>query len=112
MPWNETCPVSERINFINDWIAEKGSVSGLCETYGITRETGHLWICRFKQGGYPALEDRTKALQPPLNNLGRARARSSSRTPQTSACNQMASRGSDVEQPPSPPPSPPPPLVV
>lgn len=61
MPWKETCPVTERINFINDWIAKKGSVSGLCATYGITRETGHLWIRRFKQGGYPALEDRSKA---------------------------------------------------
>jgi len=61
MPWKETCPVSERTCFINDWLAKAGSVSGLCRAYGISRDTGYHWINRFKQGGYPGLEDRSKA---------------------------------------------------
>ncbi|MBZ0138138.1 MAG: integrase core domain-containing protein [Planctomycetes bacterium] len=53
--------MSEKMNFINDWLAGCGTVSGLCQTYGDSRETGHLWIRRFKQLGASGLVDRSKA---------------------------------------------------
>jgi transposase InsO family protein len=65
MPWKETCPMSERLNFINDWLSKRGCVGGLCEAYGITRETGHKWIRRFKANGKSGLEDNSRA---PLNH--------------------------------------------
>jgi putative transposase len=61
MPWKETCPMSERVNFIRDWCSRRGSVSGLCRVYGISRETGHKWILRFKQDGNSGLLDNSRA---------------------------------------------------
>lgn len=61
MPWKETCPMSERLNFISDWLSRRGSVSGLCRTYGISRETGHKWIRRHKENGKSGLQDKSRA---------------------------------------------------
>jgi transposase InsO family protein len=61
MTWKETCAVSERTNFINEWLSKRGSVSGLCEAYGISRETGHKWIRRFMEDGKSGLEDKSRA---------------------------------------------------
>ena len=61
MPWKETCPVSERINFINDWLERRGCVVGLCRVYGVSRKTGFKWIQRFKEDGKSGLGDRSRA---------------------------------------------------
>ena len=61
MPWKETCPMSERTNFINDWLSRRGSVSGLCVAYSISRDTGHKWIRRYKENGKSGLQDSSKA---------------------------------------------------
>lgn len=61
MPWKVTCPMSERLNFVNDWLTRRGSISGLCEVYGISRKTGSKWIARFKANGNSGLEDISRA---------------------------------------------------
>lgn len=61
MPWKETCPMSERLNFVNDWLTRRGSVSGLCQVYGISRKTGSKWIARFKANGKSGLQDNSRA---------------------------------------------------
>jgi len=57
--------MSERLNFISDWLSKRGSIKGLCDTYGISRETGHKWIRRFKANGKSGLEANSRA---PLNH--------------------------------------------
>ncbi len=61
MPWKETCPMSERLSFINDWLTKRGSISGLCRVYSVSRKTGSKWIRRFKQQGKSGLEDKSRA---------------------------------------------------
>lgn len=61
MPWKETCPVLERYDFINDWLTRRGSLSGLCQVYGISPKTGWKWIRRFKQHGKSGLEECSRA---------------------------------------------------
>ncbi|MBZ0136284.1 MAG: helix-turn-helix domain-containing protein [Planctomycetes bacterium] len=63
MPWKVTCPMSERLNFINDWLTRRGSVAGLCAVYGISRKTGSKWIARFKANGKSGLQDNSRACQ-------------------------------------------------
>jgi len=67
MPWKVTCPMSERLNFVNDWLTRRGSISGLCEVYGISRKTGCKWIRRFKANGKSGLEDRSRACRTHAN---------------------------------------------
>lgn len=61
MPWNQTCPMSERAKFA--LAAEEGlfSMTELCRRFGISRKTGYKWLGRYREGGLEALEDRSRA---------------------------------------------------
>lgn len=60
MPWRARSVVSQREEFVALASAPGACVSLLCERFGISRETGHLWIRRFKGGGAAALADRSR----------------------------------------------------
>jgi len=68
MPWRKADALSERTKFILEWerrcAQELGppNVSELCRMYGISRQTGHLWISRYVQGGCDlrTLDDRSR----------------------------------------------------
>jgi transposase InsO family protein len=52
--------MNERRDFIEDWLQDQWSVSGLCAEYGISRKTGYKWIERFRVGGMENLADQPK----------------------------------------------------
>ena len=60
MPWSETSPMDQRMQFIADYCQEFFSTTELCERYGISRKTGYKWISRYQQEGPPGLEQRTR----------------------------------------------------
>lgn len=60
MPWQARSIVSQREEFVALAGAPGSCVSLLCERYGISRETGHLWLRRFAVGGVAALSDRSR----------------------------------------------------
>src|SRR5579859_7894639 len=71
MPWKECRAMSEKVQFVER--AEKGErVAALCREFGVSRETGHKWIKRFKEGGYEALQEQSR--RPKTTPLPRADA--------------------------------------
>ena len=58
MPWKETCPMDERVEFIVECLRGELSMSELCRKYEISRKTGYKWVERFHEGrtGSPAPE--------------------------------------------------------
>src|SRR5690348_5750736 len=60
MPWKETCPMDERLKFVGQYLKGEMSVAGLCESYGISRKTGHKWLKRYVDEGVIALVDRSR----------------------------------------------------
>jgi putative transposase len=51
--------MSEKLEFVER--AAKGeSVAALCREYGVSRQTGHKWIRRFKERGYEGLEEESR----------------------------------------------------
>lgn len=58
MPWSETTPMEQKVQFIADYLREIYSIAELCERYRITRKTGYKWISRFIQEGPPGLKSR------------------------------------------------------
>lgn len=60
MPWRQSSPVSERIQFVQDVARAEGSFSELCLRYGISRKTGYQWWRRFGDEGVSGLEDRSR----------------------------------------------------
>jgi len=51
--------MSQKQEFVERF-AKGEKVAALCREYGISRETGHKWIRRFKEAGYDGLEDKSR----------------------------------------------------
>jgi transposase-like protein len=60
MPWNKTCPMNERQNFIQDWLTRDRSFAAVCENFGISRKTGYKWVERFRLQGNRGLNDKSR----------------------------------------------------
>jgi hypothetical protein len=41
MPWKETSPMDQKVQFIADFRRQRFSFSELCERYDISRKTGY-----------------------------------------------------------------------
>ena len=61
MPWNETCVMDERTQFIVDWKRGLLPMTALCEAYGISRKNGYKWRDRYLAEGWDGLEDKSRA---------------------------------------------------
>jgi len=61
MSWKNTNPMEEKIRFIRAWKSEQFSVTELCQTFGISRTTGHILIKRYKEKGELAFSEESKA---------------------------------------------------
>lgn len=61
MPWLETSPVEERIQFISDASSNRFTMSELCARYGISRRVGYKWLARYEEEGRRGLRDRSRA---------------------------------------------------
>lgn len=70
MSWQESSVMDERMRFIVDCLEREEAMTRLCESYGISRQTGYKWLARYREHGAPGLLDRPRA---PLNH-GRATA--------------------------------------
>ncbi|MGI8617720.1 MAG: helix-turn-helix domain-containing protein [Gemmatimonadaceae bacterium] len=61
MPWLETAPVEERIQFIQDALSDRFTMSELCARYGVSRRIGYKWLARYEEEGRRGLRDRSRA---------------------------------------------------
>lgn len=60
MPWQARSIMSEREEFVVLAAAAGSNMTRLCERFGISRETGHVWLRRFNAGGAASLCDRSR----------------------------------------------------
>ena len=61
MPWLETVPVEERLQFIQDALSDRFTMSELCARYGVSRRIGYKWLARYEEEGRRGLKDRSRA---------------------------------------------------
>jgi len=60
MPWEEHRTMSLKVDFVERASQEGARVAPLCREFGISRETGHKWLRRFRERGYEGLEDESR----------------------------------------------------
>ena len=60
MPWKETCPMDQRVQFIADYLDGSYTKKDLCMYYGISRPTGDKWIDRYHNHGPEGLHERSR----------------------------------------------------
>ncbi len=63
MPWQEVCPVDERVRFITEVNQTQDSFAALCRRFGISRKTGYKWCDRYEEFGPSGLEERRPIAQ-------------------------------------------------
>ena len=71
MPWKSGTIMDSRLEFVRLASAGDVSVSELCRRFGISRQTGHLYLRRHRESGVAGLEDRSRR---PHTSPGRSEA--------------------------------------
>jgi len=61
MPWKETEPVEQRLEFMKEWKRRALPFSRLCAAFGVSPKTGYKWLERFEDQGRTGLADRSRA---------------------------------------------------
>lgn len=61
MPWRETNPMTERVQFTAAYLNEVYSMTELCERFGIRRTTGYKWVRRYTKEGLLGLQEKSRA---------------------------------------------------
>ena len=61
MPWKESGPMDERLQFVRDAASDRFTMSELCARYGVSRRVGYKWIARYDAEGRAGLVDRSRA---------------------------------------------------
>jgi putative transposase len=61
MPWNETDPMTERLQCMAAYLNQGYSMTELCERFGIRRHTGYQWVRRYTAQGRAGLPEQSRA---------------------------------------------------
>src|SRR5438876_6072676 len=61
MPWQESCAMDARIDFISELRSGLWTMTELCERYEVSRKTGYKWVARYASFGAAGLMERSHA---------------------------------------------------
>src|SRR5437773_4294960 len=61
MPWQESSPMSERLQFIQACLDRTQRIVDVCAQFGISEKTGQKWLARFRADGLTGLAERSHA---------------------------------------------------
>ena len=61
MPWKQTTPMEQKIEFICAWRSAKYTITDLCENFGISRPTAYKLISPFENMGFDGLPESSRA---------------------------------------------------
>src|SRR3954465_3973014 len=63
MPWRETSPMEQRLDFVREDETELFTMTELAAQYGISRKTGYKWLERYAADGATGVQDRSRRAQ-------------------------------------------------
>jgi len=55
MPWKASSVLEEKLRFIFEYERDEQTMTELCQSFGIARETGYVWLRRYRQSGVGGL---------------------------------------------------------
>ncbi len=61
MPWKASSVMEEKLRFICEYDLQEQTMSELCQRYGIARETGYVWLRRYRAYGLDGLREHSRA---------------------------------------------------
>jgi transposase InsO family protein len=61
MPWKASSVMEEKVRFVLEYEQDERGMRELCEVYGIARETGYVWLRRYRERGLAGLVELNRA---------------------------------------------------
>src|SRR5208282_4460647 len=61
MGWRASSAMEEKLRFVFEFERDEESMKALCERFGISRETGYVWLRRYRQSGPEGLLELNRA---------------------------------------------------
>src|SRR6266853_6990098 len=61
MPWKASSVMEEKVRFVVEYEQDERTMTELCQRYGIARETGYVWLRRYRERGLEGLVERNRA---------------------------------------------------
>ena len=61
MPWQEVCPMDEKVRLVAALMAAQHSMTELCESFRISRKTAYKWWLRYQAHGPQGLLELSRA---------------------------------------------------
>jgi len=56
--------MEEKVRFVMEYEQDERTMTELCEVYGIARETGYVWLRRYRERGLAGLVELNRAASP------------------------------------------------
>src|SRR5216683_3827370 len=69
MPWKTSSVMEEKLRFVFEHELQERTMSELCERYEITRQTGYVWLRRYREGGVTGLVEQSRAARRHRNQM-------------------------------------------
>ena len=61
MPWKTSSVMDEKLRFVFEYERDEETMRDLCARFGISRETGYVWLRRYRQYGVKGLVELDRA---------------------------------------------------
>src|SRR5207245_397550 len=61
MPWKTSSVMEEKLRFVFEHELRERTMTELCERYEITRQTGYVWLRRYREAGAAGLLEHSRA---------------------------------------------------
>src|SRR5436309_13799949 len=63
MPWRKSSVMEEKLRFVLEYEQRQRTMSELCQRYEISRETGYVWLRRYRAASWEGLLEQSRATQ-------------------------------------------------
>src|SRR5271165_2218133 len=63
MPWKASSVMEEKLRFVFEYERDEQTMTELCQSFGIARETGYVWLRRYRQSGIAGLAELNRAAE-------------------------------------------------
>src|SRR6266478_2162926 len=61
MPWKTSSVMEEKLRFVFEHELQERTMTELCDRYEITRQTGYMWLRRYREAGAAGLLEHSRA---------------------------------------------------
>jgi transposase-like protein len=61
MAWKTSSVMDEKLRFVFEYERDEQTITELCASFGISRETGYVWLRRYRQSGVAGLLELNRA---------------------------------------------------